>query len=155
MIGHELREFVDRVMDNNAIDDEDVKILQRSILADVVVTRDMVDVLVALDRAVPESCAAFGDYLVALTVDHAVWESRPTGVVDRDKSHWLVTTLSIGDGPTATGRRIAFEIVREAERCDETLIALALSKSSQGKSSQGKSSQGKGRIGCERLALAS
>ena len=131
MIGHELREFVDRVMDCHAIDDEDVKLLQREILQDEPMTRDVIDVLVALDRALPESCAAFKDYLVALSVDYAVWESRPTGVIDRDKAHWLVTTLSAGDGPTATAQRIAFEIVREAERCDEALLGFALRRGSQ------------------------
>lgn len=128
MIGHELREFVDRVMDLLVIDDEDVRILQRDILGDSVLTRDAVDVLVALDRAVPARCEAFGDYLVALVVDFAVWQNRPTGVVDRDKAHWLVTTLSAGEGPSPTARRIAFEIVREAERCDEALIGFALEK---------------------------
>lgn len=128
MMGHELREFVDRVMDHRAIDDQDVKVLQREILNDIVVTRDIVDVLIALDRAVPKSCEAFADYLVALTVDFAVWENRPTGVIDRDKAHWLVTTLSAGEGPTATAQRIAFEIVREAEHCDELLLSFAFAK---------------------------
>ena len=100
MIGHELREFVDRVMDIRAIDDEDVKVLQRDILHEDMMTRDVVDVLVALDRAVTDTCSAFADYLVALIVDYAVWENRPTGVIDRDKAHWLVTTLSAGEGPT-------------------------------------------------------
>lgn len=128
MIGHELREFVDRVMDIRAIDDEDVKMLQRDILHEDMMTRDVVDVLVALDRAVTDTCSAFADYLVALIVDYAVWENRPTGVIDRDKAHWLVTTLGAGDGPTATAQRIAFEIVREAQRCDEALIGFAMRK---------------------------
>lgn len=128
MMGHELREFVDRVMDHRAIDDQDVKMLQREILSDIVVNRDIVDVLIALDRAVPKSCKAFGDYLVALVVDFAVWENRPTGVIDRDKAHWLVTTLSAGEGPSATAQRIAFEIVREAEHCDELLLSFAFAK---------------------------
>lgn len=128
MMGHELREFVDRVMDRLTITDEDVTVLQRDILADCILTRDVIDVLVALDRAVPKRCEAFGDVLVAVVVDFAVWQNRPTGVIDRDKAHWLVTTLSAGEGPTATARRIAFEIVREAERCDEALIGFALDK---------------------------
>jgi len=130
MMDHELREFVDRVMDRHAIDEEDVKMLQRNILNDIVVTRDIVDVLVALDRAVPQSCKAYADYLVAVVVDFAVWENRPTGVIDRDKAHWLVTTLSAGEGPTATAQRIASEIAREAEHCDETLLAFAFAKGS-------------------------
>lgn len=128
MIGHKLREFVDRVMDHHEIDAADVAILQNDVFADEVVTRDAVDVLVALERAVPKACPAFGDYLVATIVDFAVWESRPTGVIDRDKAHWLMTSLGAGEGPTATARRIAFEIVREAERCDEALIGFAMQK---------------------------
>jgi hypothetical protein len=128
MIGHELREFVDRVMDRSAIDDEDVRILQREILADAMMTRDIIDVLIALDRAVADKSPLFGDVLMALTIDFAVWESRPTGRIDRDKAHWLVTTLSAGQGPTPLAQKIAFEVVREAESCDESLIAFALSK---------------------------
>jgi hypothetical protein len=126
MIGHEFHEFVDSVMDRHEICAEDVKKLQREILQDVVMTREVIDVLVALDRAVSQSCTEYADYLVALAVDYAVWESRPTGVIDRDKAHWLITTLGAGEGPSATARRIAFEIVREAERCDEGLVAFAM-----------------------------
>lgn len=128
MISHELREFVDRVMDRHAIGDEDVQMLQREILHDAVLSRETLDVLIALDRAVADKSPLFADYLVALTVDFAVWESRPTGLVDRDKAHWLVTTLSAGEGPTETAQRIGFEIVREAQACDEALISFALRK---------------------------
>ncbi len=128
MIGHELREFVDHVMDRRVIDDEDVRILQREILHEVVLTRDIVDVLVALDRAVADKSPLFADVLLAFCVDFAVWESRPTGRIDRDKAHWLVTTLSAGEGPTPLAQKIAFEVVREAEACDEALVGFALRK---------------------------
>ncbi|SFD03589.1 hypothetical protein SAMN05428997_11642 [Bosea sp. CRIB-10] len=128
MIGHELREFVDHVMDRRVIDDEDVRILQREILHEIVLTRDIIDVLVALDRAVADKSPLFADVLLAFCVDFSVWESRPTGRVDRDKAHWLVTTLSAGDGPTPLAQKIAFEIVREAESCDEALVGFALRK---------------------------
>lgn len=128
MIGHELREFVDHVMDRRVIDDEDVRILQREILHQIVLTRDIIDVLVALDRAVADKSPLFADVLLAFCVDFSVWESRPTGRVDRDKAHWLVTTLSAGDGPTPLAQKIAFEIVREAESCDEALVGFALRK---------------------------
>ncbi len=128
MIGHELREFVDHVMDRRVIDDEDVRILQREILHEVVLTRDIIDVLVALDRAVADKSPLFADVLLAFCVDFAVWESRPTGRIDRDKAHWLVTTLSAGEGPTPLAQKIAFEVVREAESCDEALVGFALRK---------------------------
>lgn len=128
MIGHELREFVDHVMDRRVIDDEDVRILQREILHEAVLTRDIIDVLVALDRAVADKSPLFADVLLAFCVDFSVWESRPTGRIDRDKAHWLVTTLSAGDGPTPLAQKIAFEVVREAESCDEALVSFALRK---------------------------
>lgn len=128
MINHELREFVDRVMDVRAINDADTRILQNEILSDLVLDRDMVDVLIALDRAVSAKSPLWADFLTALVVDFAVWECRPTGVIDADKAHWLATTLAAGDGPTATARRIAFEIVREAESCDEALVSFAMRK---------------------------
>lgn len=128
MIGHELREFVDHVMDRRVIDDEDVRILQREILHEVVMTREIIDVLVALDRAVADKSPLFADVLMALCIDFAVWESRPTGRIDRDKAHWLVTTLAAGEGPTPLAQKIAFEIVREAESCDEALVSFALRK---------------------------
>ena len=128
MIGHELREFVDHVMDRRVIDDEDVRFLQREILHEVVLTRDIIDVLVALDRAVADKSPLFADVLLAFCVDFSVWESRPTGRIDRDKAHWLVTTLSAGDGPTPLAQKIAFEVVREAEGCDEALVSFALRK---------------------------
>jgi hypothetical protein len=149
MIDHELREFVDRVMDRRAINEEDVKMLQRDILADMVMTRDIVDLLVALDRAVPQSTPAYAEYLVALAVNFAVWENRPTGVIDREKAHWLVTTLSVGEGPTATAQRIASEIVREAEHCDEALLVFAFAKGA------GKDLAGSAPGGAQRFLLAS
>ncbi len=145
---HELREFVDRVMDRRVISEEDVKMLQRDILADKVMTRDIVDLLIALDRAVPQSSQAYADYLVALTVDFAVWENRPTGMIDREKAHWLVTTLSVGDGPTETAQRIASEIVREAEHCDEALLVFAFGKGT------GKDLMGPAPGSAQRLLLA-
>ncbi|WP_156412366.1 hypothetical protein [Bosea sp. Root483D1] len=110
------------------IDDEDVRVLQREILHEVVLTRDIIDVLVALDRAVADKSPLFADVLLAFCVDFSVWESRPTGKIDRDKAHWLVTTLSAGQGPTPLAQKIAFEVVREAETCDEALVSFALRK---------------------------
>jgi hypothetical protein len=56
-----------------------------------------------------------------------------------------VTTLGAGEGTTPTAHRIAFEIVREAERCDEALLGFALSRGSQAVRSRGQ----------ERVLLAS
>jgi hypothetical protein len=128
MISNELREFVDHVLEQRRIDEHDVQKLDRDILGENVMSHEIIDVLVALDRTVETQTAAWADFLVTTTVDYVVWTCRPTGVVNRELAQWLLTTLSIGDGPTANAMRIAFEVVREAERCDEGLIAFAMGK---------------------------
>jgi hypothetical protein len=126
MISNILREFVDNVIEKKAITEADLHQLQRVILADGAVNRETVDVLVALDRAIPQRCEGWSDYLIAATVDFAVWTARPTGIVEKEAANWLVTSLSAGEGPTANAMQIAFEIVREAERCDEMLVSFAM-----------------------------
>lgn len=128
MITNEFREFVDNILESRKVDDADVNKLVRDILGDNVMSHDVVDILIALDRAVATPNANWAEFLVATVVDYVVWTSRPTGIVGRDTSQWLVATLSVGEGPTANARRIAFEVVREAERCDEILISFAMSR---------------------------
>jgi hypothetical protein len=128
MITNELRDFVETILENGKIDDADVNRLARDILGDNLMSHDVIDVLIALDRAVAAPNANWAEFLVATVVDHVVWTSRPTGIVSRDLAQWLVATLSVGEGPTMNARRIAFEVVREAERCDEILISFAMSR---------------------------
>ncbi len=94
----------------------------------------------------PDSSTSFADYLVALVVDAARSgkAARPAWSTARRRIG-LVATLSSSGGPTATAQRIAFEIVREAERCDELLLAFAMRKGAL-------SAQ---RFACDRMLLAS
>jgi hypothetical protein len=126
MMNNALRRFVEDVLDRRQINEDDVKHLHREVMPEGAASQDEIDVLVALDRAVPGACEAFGDWVTATTVEYAVWQCRPTGHVTRDQSHWLAATLGVGEGPTATASRIAFEIVREAESCDEALVTFAM-----------------------------
>lgn len=126
MISNALRRIVDEIIDKRRIEEEDVKKLMRDVLPDGATSREEIDVLVALDRAVPASCESWGPWLTATTIDHAVWAARPTGVVNRDKAQWLVASLGMGEGPTALAAHIAFEVVREADSCDEALVTFAM-----------------------------
>jgi hypothetical protein len=128
MITSELRDFVDVVLEKRMISGDDVKQLIREIMPNGAQNHETIDVLVALDRAVASADANWAEFLVATAVEYVVWTCRPTGVVSREMSQWLVTTLSVGEGPTANAMRNAFEVVREAERCDEMLITFAMGK---------------------------
>lgn len=126
MIKHSLLIFADRAVENGSISAKDVNELQRIVLADGITCREEADTLIALDRAVPGADPAFADFLVAQIVDFAVWTSRPTGYVDQDTARWLVASLGCGSGPSENARRIAFEVVKEAEQVDEVLLAFAM-----------------------------
>jgi hypothetical protein len=127
MIKNELHAFVDRAVETKRVTAEDVRKLRHNVLPDGFLSREEADTLVALERAVgADPDPSFGAYLVEAMVDFAVWGARPTGYVDRDTASWLVNTLSCGAGPTETAGRIAFEIVREAQQVDETLLAFAM-----------------------------
>lgn len=127
MITEALHIFCDRVLEAKHIGAADVLELQREVLPDGIMTREDVDVLVALDRAVPGADPKWAEFLLAAVVEFVVWTSRPTGYVDRDQARWLATSLGCGHGPTETAARIAFEVVRESQQVDEILLAFTMS----------------------------
>jgi len=121
-----LQHFCNRIAAAGRLTPGDLRLLARDVLPDGIATRDEADLLIALERAVPDAASGFADWLVAQIVDLAVWGERPTGIVTHETAGWLAASLGGGAGPTPTGARIAFEIVREAQTSDERLIAFAL-----------------------------
>lgn len=126
MTNASLQLFCNRVVAAGRITGADVQRLGRNILRDGLACRDEADMLIALDRAVPDSDAGFGDLLVSAIVDFAVWGERPTGYIDRDVAGWLAASLGGRSGPTPLAARIAREVVQAAESSDEALLAFAL-----------------------------
>jgi len=124
--GRALRAFVNRVVEDKRISGQDVKELRRDILGGGFICREEADMLLALDRVVTPADGSWAEFLVSAIVEFAVWTSRPTGYIDADTARWLVATLSAGHGPTENAARIAFEVVKEAEKADEALLAFAM-----------------------------
>jgi hypothetical protein len=126
MINHSLQVFCNRIVAAGRITAEDVRTLSRQVLPDGLTSRDEADMLIALDRAVREIDPAFGTFLSAAIVDFTVWGERPTGTIDAGTAHWLAASLRNGIGPTLLAGQIAQAVVREAQSCNEALIAFAL-----------------------------
>ncbi len=132
MASSALEIFVNKVLAADEITLADVRRLGRDVLPDGVESRDVADILIALDRAVPEKHSAWSAFTIQAVVDYVVWTARPTGFVDHETSVWLVASLSAGRGPSLVAQAIAFEVVREAERADQALLCFVM-RSAQGR----------------------
>jgi hypothetical protein len=126
MIRWSLESFIHTAMGRGEITRADVHALRRDVLPNGIETRDEADLLIALDRALPEKDESWRVFMIQTVVDFVVWSSRPTGRVDRETAEWLIASLGCGTGPSDTAAAIAFEIVREAEGSDEALVAWVM-----------------------------
>jgi hypothetical protein len=120
MLKTNLRDFIETVIDNKYISDDDVKKLQREILEDGIMNRREAEALLALDRTL-DTHGSWGPALTALIVDFIVWSLRPTGMVTNDDAMWLTTALDVG-GPTETAMNIAYAILDETQHVDAALL---------------------------------
>lgn len=124
MIKAQLREFMEKALDDKMISQDDVAHLLRSVLENGISCREEAEAVVALDGAVA-SDASWGEALTQLMVDFVVWGARPTGYVTAEDARWLASLLD-ARGPTDNGMRIAYAIVDEAQQVDEALLAFIL-----------------------------
>ena len=124
MIRVSLRFFASRVLRTKRMDAGDRRTLQRIIFSDGVRSRIEAEVLLQLSRAVRPVDPDWADFVVASVVDFAVWGERPSGYVDPDTAKWLVAVLS-QKGARQLSRRIAREIVKEAQDVDPRVAELA------------------------------
>ena len=120
MIKNNLRDFIEAVIDNKYISAEDVKKLQREILADGIMTRPEAEALLALDRTLAAH-ESWAPALTALIVDFLAWSLRPTGIVTNDDTLWLTTALDVG-APTEAAMNIAYAILDETRHVDAALL---------------------------------
>ena len=93
MINSALQAFANKVQQAGRISFGDVKRLKRDILPDGISSREEAELLLILAQSVGRTDRAFGDWLVAMTVDFVVWGLRPTGTVDAETAAWLTPFL--------------------------------------------------------------
>ena len=117
MINSALQTFANKVQQAGCISFGDVKRLKRDILPDEISSRDEAELLLILAQSVGRTDRAFGDWLVAMTVDFVVWGMRPTGTVDAETAAWL------SPSSWASGRRRRCGALRVNSRLRRTMAA--------------------------------
>jgi hypothetical protein len=129
MINSSLQTFANKVQEAGRISFGDVKRLQRDILPDGISSRGEAELLLSLAQTVGRVDRAFGDWLVATTVDFVVWGLRPTGIIDAKTAAWLTPFLA--GQRTRTMRRLARELAAEADHGGTALPSPALNGASE------------------------
>ena len=150
MINSSLQAFASNVQKAGRISFGDVKRLQRDILPDGISSRAEAELLLTLDQTVSRADRAFADWLVAMMVDFVVWGLRPTGTMDAETAAWL-TPFLLGQRTTKTLRRLARELVAEADHYGIALPSPALNGASEDCASAWVSSERAGVAGRLRL----
>ena len=68
----------------------DVAWLRREVFADGVVTREAAEELFAVERAPIDKAPEWTDFFVEMVTEYALWQSRPTGVLNEAQAEWLL-----------------------------------------------------------------
>lgn len=121
MINKTFRQFIDRILNDRCITDDDVRLLQRDLLPHGISCQDEADMLIALDRAIRRRSRRWDDFLVQAVTEFAVWTARPTGIVMGGDARWLVSSLTAGGEETNNALRIAAAVMGEAQMADDLL----------------------------------
>jgi hypothetical protein len=68
----------------------DVAWLRREVFADGVVTREAAEELFAVERAEIDKAPEWTDFFVEMLTEYALWQARPTGVLNEAQAEWLL-----------------------------------------------------------------
>jgi hypothetical protein len=68
----------------------DVAWLRREVFAEGFVTREAAEELFAVERAEIAKAPEWTDLFVEMITEHALWQTRPTGVLNEPQAEWLL-----------------------------------------------------------------
>jgi hypothetical protein len=68
----------------------DVAWLRREVFAEGVVSQEAAEELFSVERADVEKAPEWTDFFVEMITDYALWQNRPTGVLNEAQAEWLL-----------------------------------------------------------------
>jgi hypothetical protein len=104
----------------------EVRQLRRALFEDEGVSREEACALFDLDRAQDACCPEWTEFFVGCLTDHIVWQERPTGVVNGEKTDWLLREAE--DAPSLAALALLANVVAEADRAPLALIDAVLAR---------------------------
>jgi len=118
------------IMQSGAMSDADLRALRNGALGEGAVSRADAEALFALDRAGSEKPEGWVALFVETITDHAVWQSRPTGVVSPEQAQWLIDQADRTKSVNALA--ILVNVLAEADRVPQWLPAAVRGRAAAG-----------------------
>ena len=112
-----------------AVWDCDLEDLHRNVLAGRPVSREEADALFEIECARIEKCPEWTAFFVEAITDHVVWESRPTGLIDRAKGEWLIARTD--EAASLNGLAVLVNILAEAHRIPLWFLATVRARAAR------------------------
>ena len=84
------RQAVQDLCGKAAICNDDVAALRRNVFRGGFVNREEADALFALERSPVVKCAEWTPFFIETVTEHAIWQARPTGIVNAAQGEWLL-----------------------------------------------------------------
>ncbi|MEZ5781692.1 MAG: hypothetical protein R3D70_08675 [Rhizobiaceae bacterium] len=108
---------------------DDVLALRRIVYGDGVSSRPEVEALFALDRACPDRCDEWVEFLIETVTDYIVHQEAPRGHISSDNASWLVSLISDnGVVDSLSELEMLIKVLEKAKSSPEELSAYALAQ---------------------------
>lgn len=105
----------------------DVIALLREVYADGIGTREEAEELVAFDHSLTEPTPGWREFFAETVADHVTQRRTPPGIVDGEKSAWLIGALSRGrHAATASGFAAVLRVIETAQDASPSIAAYAI-----------------------------
>ncbi|MGE3245520.1 MAG: hypothetical protein AB7F96_00635 [Beijerinckiaceae bacterium] len=124
------RAAIMEILQRGTMSVEDVLRLRREVFAEGCISRDDAEALFALERSGIANSPEWTAFFVEAITDHAVYQARPTGVVNTPQAEWLIE--QVDRTKTITALAALINILAEAHRVPQWLPAAARGRAAAG-----------------------
>ena len=107
----------------------DVTWLRREVFADSVVSVEAAEELFAVERAPIHKAPEWTDFFVETITDYALWQARPTGVLNETQAEWLIAQAD--ECGTLGALAALVNVLGEAHRAPRWFLAAVRSRASR------------------------
>lgn len=124
------RTIISALIHGRRVNAMDVAWLRREVFADGEVSRAAAEELFAVARADIPKCPEWTAFFVEMVCEHAIWQFRPTGVVNEAQAEWLIAEAD--NCANVDALAVLVNVLAEAHRAPLWFLAAVRARAAQG-----------------------